>query len=327
VAGVLLPKEMIISVIDIGTNTMLMLVGEYNKTTSQILTIYDAQKIPRLGKGVDADRNISNEAISKAIEILNEYKKTSNRFGSKKIIASATSFLRDANNKEKFIDEIEKETGITIEILSGDDEARWAFWGGAYEQIQTSNYKSQICTIDIGGGSTEIVTGKDIPAKLERNILLSHPIEGKSVDIGSVRIKERFLNDDIITKSSIKDAEEFIRNELSGISIDSQNTKLIGIAGTITTLAAIKKGLKKFDKTVVDNTSLTTKDVENLLKDFLSKSSEQISSLGEYMEGRADIIMPGTLILKTFMEKFGLKNVKVSTKGLRYGIFLREALL
>ena len=227
---------MIISVIDIGTNTMLMLVGEYNKTTSQILTIYDAQNIPRLGKGVDANRNISDEAIQKAIEILNEYKKTSNRFGSKKIIASATSFLRDANNKEKFIDEIEKETGIKIEILSGDDEARWAFWGGAYEQLQIfeqsgvpsgsipflgTNYKSQICTIDIGGGSTEIVTGKDIPAKLERNILFNHPIEGKSVDIGSVRIKERFLNDDIITKSSINDAEEFISKELNGISIDS----------------------------------------------------------------------------------------------------------
>jgi exopolyphosphatase/guanosine-5'-triphosphate,3'-diphosphate pyrophosphatase len=99
-------------------------VGEYNKSTSQILTIYDAQKIPRLGKGVDADRNISDESIGKAIEILNEYKKTSDRFGAKKIIATATSFLRDANNKEKFIYEIEKETGIKIEILSGGDEAR-----------------------------------------------------------------------------------------------------------------------------------------------------------------------------------------------------------
>jgi exopolyphosphatase/guanosine-5'-triphosphate,3'-diphosphate pyrophosphatase len=318
---------MIISVIDIGTNTMLMLVGEYNKATSKILTIYDAQKIPRLGKGVDGNRNISDEAIRKAIEILNEYKKTSNRFGSKKIIATATSFLRDANNKETFINEIEKETGIKIEILSGDDEARWAFWGGAYEQIQASNNKLQICTIDIGGGSTEIVTGKDLPANPERNILLNHPIEGKSLNIGSVRIKERFLNDEVITKSSINDAEEFICNELSGISIDSKNTNLIGIAGTITTLAAIKKGLKKFDKTVVDNTSLSTKDVENLLKDFLSKSSEQISLLGDYLEGRADIIMPGTLLLKTFMEKFGFKNVKVSTKGLRYGIFLRETLI
>ncbi len=305
---------------------MLMLIGEYDKQTSHIKTILDIQQIPRLGKGVDANRNITHESIQKAIGILNEYKKISEENGSERIIATATSFLRDANNKFDFVEKVKNETGIEIEILSGDDEARWTFWGGIQNQFQNSNYELQICTIDIGGGSTEIVSSKNISPIIDMDTLLNLPITGKSIDIGSVRIKERFLNTEYLTNTQINNADEFIQDELNKISVNSENTRLIGIAGTITTLAALKYNLKKFDKKIVDNSQLTIGEIEKLLNYLLSKTAEEIRSIGDYMEGRADIIIPGVLILKIFMEKFGFENVSVSTKGLRYGILLREAL-
>ena len=164
---------MVTTTIDIGTNTILMLIGEYDRLTHTITTLLDTQRIPRLGKGVDANRNISDESIQKAVRILNEYKQISSEYGSNKINATATSFLRDANNQKEFIDKIKNETGIEIEILSGANEARWTFWGGVYEQLQTSKSNLQICTIDIGGGSTEITAGIDIPSSLDKKILFN----------------------------------------------------------------------------------------------------------------------------------------------------------
>lgn len=313
-----------ISAIDIGTNTMLMLIGEFNELTSQIHTLLDMQRIPRLGKGVDSNKNIPDESVRKAINILNDYKKISSEHGSDKIIATATSFLRDANNKSDFIEAIKKDTGIEIEILSGEDEARWSFWGGAYEQFQIKNYELQICTIDIGGGSTEISSVKIIPKYISKEILLNHPIEGISIDIGSVRINERFLNIHPPSFENIVKAGQFINEHLDKINFQIKGSKLIGIAGTNTTIAAIMLGLREFNKEKIEGIVLSFVDVQKILNRLIAMPIEELYSLGDFMEGRADIIVPGALILKCFMQKFHFDKITVSTKGLRYGILLRE---
>src|SRR5437899_2208017 len=115
------------SVIDIGTNTMLMLIAEFDSASNKIKRIIDIQRIPRLGKGVDSNRNILPQSINKAIEILNEYKKISGGYKSEKIFATATSFIRDAHNKNEFLRGVKDGTGIDIEILTGDYEAKWSF--------------------------------------------------------------------------------------------------------------------------------------------------------------------------------------------------------
>ena len=148
---------MIKSIIDIGTNTILMLIAEYNEQNSSVKTILDIQRVPRLGKGVDSNRNILPESIQKAIDILNEYKTISAEYNSSSITATATSFIRDSHNKTEFLNAIKQNTGIEIEILSGEDEAKYTFIGGVYDKL--SNGKNGLTTIDIGGGSTEITTG------------------------------------------------------------------------------------------------------------------------------------------------------------------------
>ena len=313
---------MIRSTIDIGTNTILMLIAEYNEQNSKVYTIFDIQRVPRLGKGVDSNRNILPESIQKAIDILNEYKTISAEHNSSSITATATSFIRDSHNKDEFINAIKQNTGIDIEILSGSDEAKYTFIGGVYDKLDSANTK--LTTIDIGGGSTEITTASKSAASIQELSKLA--ITGKSMNIGSVRINEKYLNSHPPSFENIVNSETFINDSLKEIDFDISGTDLIGVAGTVTTLGAIKLGLDKFDADKVDNLNISITEIVDILNRLIPMPIEELYGMGDYMTGRADIVIPGILILKCFMRKFGFNNVKVSTKGLRYGVFLRSIL-
>ena len=289
-----------------------------------IKTVLDIQRLPRLGKGVDANRNILHESVDKAIEILNEYKKISSQYDSKEISVTATSFIRDAHNRNEFIEEVKKGTGIEIEILSGNDEAKWTFIGGIYDKL-TGN-ENKITTIDIGGGSTEVTTGAIKQFSINNNSINNFPITGKSLNIGSVRLNEKFLNSHPPDARNIALAEEFINEHLSEIDFDVKDSIFIGVAGTITTLGTIKLGHSSFEADKVDNLIITIEEIEDILKRLTVMTLGDLYLMGNYMTGRADIVIPGILILKCFMKKFGFDKVKVSTKGLRYGVFLRDSI-
>lgn len=310
---------MIRSTIDIGTNTILMLIAEYENGI--IKTILDIQRVPRLGKGVDANRNILPESIQKAIDILVEYSDISEDHTSEKITATATSFIRDSHNKEEFLNAVRLNTDIEIEILSGSDEAKWTFAGGVYDKLGTG---ASLTTIDIGGGSTEITTTSSPVSSIDE--LLKLQLSGKSMNIGSVRINEKFLSHHPPAFDDIMNAENFINEHLKEIDFDISGTDLIGVAGTVTTLGAIVLGLDKFEASKVDGLIITIAEIENVLGRLTPMPIEELYGMGDYMTGRADIVIPGILILKCFMKKFGFDKVKVSTKGLRYGVFLREVL-
>ena len=224
-------KTMIRSTIDIGTNTILMLIAEYDEQTGNIRTILDIQRVPRLGKGVDSNRNILPESIQKAIDILEEYNDISEDHDSDKITATATSFIRDSHNRDEFISAIKLNTGIEIEILSGSDEAKWTYAGGVYDKLGSN---SRLTTIDIGGGSTEITTSANPVNTL--NDLLAGKITGKSMNIGSVRLNEKYLKNHPPAFDDIMNAEKFINEHLKEIDFDIAGTELIGVAGTVTTL-------------------------------------------------------------------------------------------
>lgn len=308
------------SVIDIGTNTILMLIADYDEKYFLVKTIADIQRVPRLGKGVDKGRNILHESTQKAVDILNEYKKISSEYNSTGITATATSFIRDSANKTEFINTVKDKTGIEIKILSGNDEAKWTFIGGVYDKAHGD---SKITTIDIGGGSTEITIGA-VSVDFLRD-LNSLSTTGRSLDVGSVRVNEKFLSAHPPSFENIVQAERFIDEHLDKIDFDLSGSDLIGVAGTVTTLAAIKLRLTKFEAGKVDNTVITLHEIQNILNSIAPLTLEELTMMGDYMQGRADIVVPGILILKCFMRKFDFENVTVSTKGLRYGIFLREA--
>jgi exopolyphosphatase/guanosine-5'-triphosphate,3'-diphosphate pyrophosphatase len=315
-----------LAIVDIGTNTMLLLIADASPDDYSIKTLADIQRIPRLGKGIDTDRNISNETITKACLVLKEYKEIISLNGAEKIIATATSFLRDSGNKNEFIKTIKKETGIKVELLSGSEEARWTFAGGIYDKLAGASGKKKICTIDIGGGSTEISLAK-MPKKHHPDDIYrvaNENIKSKSFDFGSVRILERYFKNQPPDKKDISSASDFIKSEFNKIDFDFSDTILIGLAGTITTLSAMKLKLTKFECDKVNNTKLTLDEITGLFNVISSKTTSDLLKMGDYMEGRSDIILSGVLILRSFMELFGFNELTVSTKGLRYGILLRE---
>ena len=202
------------AVIDLGTNTILMLIADFDENMQSIKPIIDIQRIPRLGKGVDNNRNILPESTQKAISILNEYRQIILANGSENITAAATSFIRDSHNKNEFIKEIKINTGIDIEVLSGEDEAKWTFVGGIYDKLTNINDRLRMTTIDIGGGSTEITTG-EIPPRFTTNSLNNIKISGQSFDIGSVRLKEKYFSSHPPSNDETKLAEDFIFNHLN----------------------------------------------------------------------------------------------------------------
>lgn len=314
---------MIKTTIDIGTNTILMLIAEYNAADSSVKTLLDVQRVPRLGKGVDKNRNILPESIEKAFDILNEYREISEDHNSEEITATATSFLRDSANKQEFIDSVKEATGIEIEILTGNDEAKWTYIGGVYDDINSNTNTGKLTTIDIGGGSTEI-TVADSAANIHD--LLNVKFSCRSLDVGSVRVNEKYLSHHPPAYQNIAEAEQFINEHLHKIDFDLSGSKLTGVAGTVTTLAAIKLGLSTFNAEEVDKCIISIDEIEHILSRLTPLPLEELYLLGDYMTGRADIVIPGILILKCFMRRFGFNEVKVSTKGLRYGVFLREVM-
>ena len=309
------------TIIDIGTNTMLMLIADY--INNEVITVLDVQRTPRLGENVDEKRNILPSSFEKAVRILNEYKQISSEHKSESITVTATSFIRDANNKTEFVSAVKEQTGLRIEILAGEDEAKWTFSGGVYDKLQSADGKT-ISLIDIGGGSTEIITSEKKPSQGNINELLRLSLKGKSIDIGAVRIKEKFMNSIPSTKAEIESAKKYISEILEQIDFITGDSVLTGVAGTVTTLGAIKLGLSQFESNKVDGLILSARDIDDVFNNTINYPLSKLESIGSFMKGRADILIPGILILQSFMKKFAFDKIIVSTKGLRYGIFLRE---
>ena len=289
----------IYSVIDIGTNTCLLLTA--NLSNNKLTKLYEAQEIPRLGKDLYKTGMISQESFQKVSEIFNRYISVSKEYGSEKIFAFGTSAMRDAKNSTEFIDFIEKSTGIRIRIINGKEEAKYSYEGAVFDLDKNKSY----AVLDIGGGSTEI-------CYRERN-----EISSVSFDIGAVRLFEH--NQDL---KNLENTKISIRSKINSENVDIGERKLVGVAGTITTLSAIKNGLEDFNENIIHKDILRISDINDIFNKLTSMTAKERLDLGSYMAGRSDVIIPGTLILMELMKFLKAEEIIVSAKGLRYGLFL-----
>lgn len=307
--------------IDIGTNTVLLLVAEIADDGSITPLAYE-QRTPRLGKDVDANKKIGRAAFERVAKVLREFKRISEELGSSHIVAVGTSALRDAANNVEFVEFIEGATGIRIEVLSGEEEAaliyRGAVSGLSARQVGSSTYAGlpdgRVAVVDIGGGSTEITTGHS-----------AQPEQQLSLNLGSVRLTERYLRHDPPLLSELAYATEFTQNALNHLDdLDLREATTVGVAGTVTTLAILDQQLPKFDREKVSGYILTDHAVERLYYRLRAMKVEEILDLSEVTVGRADIITAGALILHELMKKTGTEKLIVSERGVRYGLALRE---
>ncbi len=297
-----------IAVIDIGTNTVLLLIAKI--TDGIIETLAHEQRTPRLGKNIDAEGIIGKPAFARVLEVLKEYKKIIEEHNPDKIITFGTSVLREVLNKEEFLSFIKSETGFDIEILTSNEEAYWSYRGA----VSSLKSNGNIVVIDIGGGSTEISEGTLTEVRCTN-----------SINVGAVRMTERFFKNNPPTQAEIILATEFIKTAIEKLGeCKFTNEKLIGVAGTPTTLASIDLGLKDFDINKISGHHLKIERIEEIFKKLCKMKADEIRELSNTTEGRADIITAGTLILLEFMKYGKFKEIIVSERGVRYGIALRE---
>jgi exopolyphosphatase/guanosine-5'-triphosphate,3'-diphosphate pyrophosphatase len=302
-----------ISCIDIGTNTALLLIADLEPESGTINSVYHKQTIVRLGKNVDAEKVIDRDALQRLIESLSDYRRISDEHETETIIAVGTSALRDAKNHDEVISEVARKTGITIKCISGKEEAELTFSGAV---AAMSNIPDLFTVIDIGGGSTEISMGS-----------VCAVTESVSMDIGSVRLTERFFSTLPPPQQEFDDAKSSINKLLSSniLPFFASRDHVYGVAGTLTTIAQVAQGLKHFDARKVHNFPLRYTDVHACLEKLKASNLEEIIDLG-IPEGRADVITMGTLILHQLMRLLGIEKIQVSIQGLRFGLAQQELL-
>lgn len=301
-----------LSIIDIGTNTVLLLVADVDRDGT-LRPVHHGHVIGRLGKGVDEHRVILPETFEKILEILKNYVEESKRQSADRILACGTSALRDAANTEEFVNIVKNNLGLEIRILSGDEEAELTYRGAVSEFLQ-DDPNPFFTVLDIGGGSTEITVGHGM------SVLTKH-----SFDIGCVRLTERFLKTSPPSSLAMSQALSAIRKQISAVPAVSTNSRLIGVAGTVTTLAAIDLNLPEYDPRKVSGHELTYEKIQELLAKLRIKTVEEMRAFPQILPGRADILLAGVVILLEVMDQLNIETMTVSDRGLRYGVALEEA--
>lgn len=302
---------MIRSSIDLGTNTCLLLVADIERESGQVVIrreIGDYSTVVRLGEGVDQARSLKDTAMQRTLDCLKGYAEKVRAAGGSpsETIAVATSQARDAKNGGEFFARVERETGFRFQIISGDEEARLTFLGALLPGMKPETS----AIIDIGGGSTELIASTG----------------GQSVDIGAVRYTERFLKSDPVTDAEFWACQDAIDRELEVLKPWRKSlradTELVGVAGTVTSLAAWHLGLARFDATAINQVTLTRGDIHRLVEELKWRTIEERCRLPGLEPKRADVLLAGSMILWRAMELLDFPTCHVSARGLRYGALL-----
>ena len=297
---------MIIASIDIGTNTVLLLVAEVEPVTKNIIPLKNLYKLPRIGKGLKPGMSVSAEKIELLTEILSDYKKTADEYGCEKIIATATNAFRIASNSGEIISMIKDKLNINIEVIPGENEAVYSFLGATGGQRNSE----RTLVIDIGGGSTEIVYGT-----------AEKIIYNKSFATGVVSATESFFVHAPPTPKDISELDQHITGIFHELVHEDFNIdKAVAIAGTPTTLACIKMNLSEFNEDLIEGSTISYDELVSLINKLKELTPGQIlSNFKTIVKGREDILLSGSYILLVLMGILELDEVMVSTKGIRYG--------
>lgn len=299
-----------IAAIDIGTNSFHLVIVEVQPNGS--FKLLDKQReVIRLGSHKGEDLSLISEGeIEKAIDILKNYKMLAEHYGAS-IRAVATSAVREADNKDKFVKSVKEKTNIDIEVVDGKTEAKLIFYG-IMNAIDVSD-KNVLC-LDIGGGSSEFIYAEK-----------GNPIITESVKIGAVRLSKKFFPDFILKKEAVEACRSYVEAQTSFIKYLIEEKKIeqvIGASGTIVAAAILVQELfNKPKRKSVNKLSFTAEELNFVYKEVIRRKTpaERVSLPGMELK-RADIIPAGLIILKTVFDVFEIKQITLSEYALREGI-------
>ncbi len=299
--GTLRDPRMMVAAIDCGTNTIKLLIGDL-----PAISVVET-RIVRLGQDVDRTGRLADEALARTFAAIDEYAALIAAHPVELIRFCATSASRDASNSEVFTDGVRARLGVTPEVISGEEEAALAF-DGAVRHLRVPA-PPPVLVVDIGGGSTELILGAD------------EPTAAFSMDIGSVRMHERHLHSDPPTASEVVAATADIEAALDACPVSpAAAATVVGIAGTVCTVAAGVLDLPSYDKSRIDQSVLSVSAVHAYVERLLAMTVEQRLALPYMHPGRADVIGAGALILSRVLARTSVSDLVVSESDILHGI-------
>ena len=301
-----LPKR--VASIDIGTNTILLLIGEMEK--GKIEPLFDMETVVRLGEGVQKNGILSKEAIMRGLQTLSQYLNQCQEIKAKKIYAVGTSALREAKNSEEFLKLVKERLNLSIEIISGEEEAQLSFLA-VEKDLQGA--KKPILVVDVGGGSTEFILGRGDQIK-----------QWISLPIGSVRFTEEFLSSDPIQEEAWAKMEGKIRKLLVNIPHPQESFTMVAVGGTATTLASVEQGLEEFIPEKIHHFVLGREALKNQLLLYRFRTIDERRKILGLPAARADVILAGGAIFYLTMEELKCPSALISCHGVRYGLLYKK---
>jgi len=299
-----------VAALDCGTNSLRLLISDVDGT--QLTDVVREMEIVRLGEGVDKTGRFAPAALDRTFAALQRYAAEIEQRGADRVRMVATSATRDAANRDEFLDGVVARLGVEPEVVSGDEEAALSFTGATAELRGTGRFPAPYAVCDIGGGSTEFVVGDD-----------SGVFAARSVDVGCVRMTERHLRDDPPTAEQIAaataDVDAAIALAATTVPLGEART-LVGLAGSVTTVAALVLGLPAYDAARIHHARLSAAEVAETAAMLLAMPRAERAGLGPMHPGRVDVIGAGALVLDRVLRVGGFDEVVVSEHDILDGI-------
>ena len=309
----------VVAAVDIGTNSVRLLVGRVGggPGTPFLETLLRKMTITRLGEGVEGNGSLSDEAMERTLEVLCSYREEALALGAERILAAATSAVREASNAEVFLSRAHEALRTHPCVIDGGEEARLSFLGATYDLEQVPP-GGRVLVFDIGGGSTEVVTGG-------RG---NSPDWWRSLPLGCVRMSERYLEGDPPSPGELaameKGVGEVLEKGLEGLDAGGC-LEAVGLAGTVTTLSGLNQGLREYDPERIHLSRLSLEDCEGLYRRLSRMKLAERRGLMVMDPERARVIVGGAAVLVVLMRFLGLQEILVSEKDILDGLALAAA--
>lgn len=298
-----------VATIDIGTNTVLLLVAE-RRQDGLVVAVEEHATITRLGEGVDKTRTLSPAAIARTNACLDRYAEIIAHANVARVSVVGTSAMRDAGGGDAVRDHVRTKLGVVARTISGDEEARLTF-RGALSGIAAYAGEQRAVVFDIGGGSTEVVCGAP----------QSHALSfAQSFDVGSVRLTERHVRNDPPTDAELAAVRDAASAAFASVPTFDTQRPPVGIAGTMTTLAAVSLAMETYDGARVHGMTLTVDALENVVRELAAVPLEKRKERTGLEPKRADVIVAGGYVALAFLRRIGANSVTISDRGVRWGL-------
>jgi exopolyphosphatase/guanosine-5'-triphosphate,3'-diphosphate pyrophosphatase len=298
-----------VAAIDCGTNSIRLLISDIDTSTNTATDVCREMRIVRLGEGVDKTNAFSPRALERTFKAIDEYEEILLKHKVENLRFVATSATRDAQNKAMFIKGVIDRLRIVPEVIAGTEEAALSFDGATRSLRQ--KYKAPFLIIDLGGGSTELVIGDQ------------EPTGAYSMDVGCVRMTERHTPGGNPTKAQEEAIRTDVRNALKEAAkkVDWQKAQtIVGVAGTVTTVAAHILKLKTYDPEVLHGASISAQQISQTAQDFISLTPSQRAALPYMHEGRIEVITAGSIVLDEVMKAIGAQTLIASERDILDGV-------